>query len=237
MRRPGEAVPAAMRRPGGSSARSREAAGRKQRPQPGGRAEAVPAASGLPGNSARSQAAGREQHMRSISRAEQRRQPGGRAETAPAAKPAVLAPKRKCSSGGLGRRVDVAGGPLWHVPIALVCGSEEGGGRPYPQRVGPRPQSGRWSGFKTARQSVVGGWGAGPVCAVPGGVARGQRYQAKTQVEDVTVPCQGRKRAPCVRSGAGGPRARVAPRPSWRAGRALWAGWQNGPAGWVGESG
>jgi hypothetical protein len=119
MRRPRGSKTSAAKRPGGGSARSQAAAGRKQYPQPwggreeanirsqaagrrqcprpgGGREEGVLAAMRWPGGSSiRSQAAGREQSMQRISRAEQRQQPGGRAEKAPAAKPAALAPKRK----------------------------------------------------------------------------------------------------------------------------------------------
>jgi hypothetical protein len=78
------------------------------------------------------------------------------------------------------------------APVALVCGSEEGGGRPHPQRVRPRRVSCRWSGFETARKSR--------------GDAEG-RHEVEVE-EQATVPRPGSRRQEvwpgANRSGSGG---------------------------------
>jgi hypothetical protein len=124
--------------------------------------------------------------------------------------------------------VDVAGGPLGYVPIALVWLGGRWGGRRYPQRVGPRPVSGRRSGFKTARRSVVGGVGVGGGAGMRRAGWRGPR--ALVPGEDPGGGCHG----PVLGQEAGGALREI--RRGWAQGRgsvtAIMACW---PAGRMGQ--
>ena len=164
-----KAGPAAMR-PGGRSARGPEAVGKKQRPQPSGREKAAPAAMRPGGRSARSHAAaGRKQHPQLGGRAGTEYAASELGGTAPAARRPGGDSARSSARSGYARDGCRVGGP---------------GSRPH-----VNPVATRRAAVRSRRRS-------GRLCLGPGRDVR--RYGrglaavvggAKTQVEDVTVPC------------------------------------------------